>query len=100
MTLDEFERLCNEATPGPWAWGEGWATIRRDDDGGYNEKYADLALRGPGRDVIPLRIDHYGAEWDPPTDLDMPNASDRAFLAACREMVPKLFERIRELEGR
>lgn len=74
MTLDELQRLCDEATPGEWvAKGPGY---RGDGFSGYMDPCAELRI-GAYDDEDPYVVD----------DLE---EVDAQFIAAARTYLPKL----------
>ena len=100
--LQEIEERWAKATPGPWEWEPDWGKVYWDEEAGnFSEKYADLQLRGKGQpfghDIIPLRIDHYAAEWDVLETLDEPNEHDRAAIAAAPDDVARLIAEVKAL---
>jgi len=71
LDLDELQRLCDAATPGPWKFGDG---------------YAWFTVDGPdGREVC---------ETGDATDAAH---HDGAFIAAARDALPKLIAEVRRL---
>ena len=58
-------------TPGPWKWAEDWkkidklGTVYQGSRGPRGiEKYMNLQLFGEGKEIIPIRIDHYEVIYD------------------------------------
>jgi len=86
-------------TPGPWTWGDGWKDWDRrpwDVNQEYSgPKYADIALNARGRQIIPLRIDHYDIEWDSANGLGDFKPPDRALIAAA----PDMYETLQSIAG-
>lgn len=68
--LDELERLCDAATPGPWS-------------------DANWEISGPDREVI----------FDIPDVAADVAQADAAFVAAARHALPKLIAKVRELQA-
>jgi len=88
LDLDELQRLCDAATPGPW---------EIDDEGdlravcaGYDESRGLMQLV---RLYAPVALATERPEWEshPP---------DVAFVSAARDALPKLIARVRELQAR
>ena len=81
-------------TPGPWTWGDGWKDWDKhpwDVNQEYSgPKYADIALNARGRQIIPLRIDHYDIEWDSANGIGDFKPADRALIAAAPELLEAL----------
>ena len=82
-------------TPGPWTWGEDWPTIDKlgtvyndeDVEGEKIDKYMDLQLYGKdGKEIIPVRIDHYEVIWDG----DPIKPEDRRLIAAAPDLLVAL----------
>lgn len=70
MTLEEIEKLCEEATPGPWELDE----------------YQLFSTT-----VDPMRINGDGLVMNMP-GINKPNEHDAKFIAASRALIPKLLE--------
>lgn len=79
-------------TPLPWKWADEWndpETFGDDDsENGVGVKYASLALTGcNGKDVIPIKIDHYSLMIDARQDADAVHPEDRKFIEyACNNI--------------
>lgn len=70
MTLDELEKLCNEATPGPWI------------DAGYDSLTTA-----------------YGESEGLPPHVNCASDLDARFIAAARTLLPKLLEVAKAAKG-
>lgn len=82
-------------TRGPWHWGHDWkvwdATPWNTREEYSGPKYADIALYGAnGREVIPVRIDHYEVLWDAHNGIGDLLPADRALIAAAPELLRAL----------
>ncbi len=73
--MDEFKKLVEEASPGPWMWGDPFT----DEIGCYIPYTDDSEGRGSWNSIIQTDSRVY-----PPED------NDAAFIIACRSFVPKL----------
>lgn len=92
--IERRQAIADAATPGEWAWGDGFTVLPHDEDGRDPEaKYADCQLiNDEGLVVIPIRLDHYEPIWDiDPHDEGaiQPSPEDRAFIAHARTGYPQ-----------
>lgn len=84
--LDELERLCAEATPGPWVIDSGQYCPEACHYGGPQEYVYVMGER-----------DHYVADcWCEGAPQDKPNAR---LIAAARNALPALIAEVRRLRG-
>jgi hypothetical protein len=100
--LAEIEARLTAATPGPWAWGDGWRDLiyLGPDQFEGADKYADLQLTGRDqRTIIGIRIDHYEPIWDTATPADEPNEADREFIAHAPADIAVLVEAVKALRA-
>lgn len=95
--IAEVERLHNAATPGPWAWYEGydslWQYMGAADPRPTPDYGSSGALRGPNGDEV------VGGVWcnEDSTGVHASDA-DKAFIARARELLPLLASRLRAAE--
>jgi hypothetical protein len=83
--LTELERLCKQATPGPWRYDDG----RTDGDERGKPAWVDT-ITAAGHTLIAEPSDHPG--------LDAMDANARLIVAAVNAL-PRLVARVRELEA-
>ena len=92
LDLEEAERLCREATEGPWRVG-----FTRDKDAKSSRYILQVkGLRSKNPDNWTVIVSGCEDSWDIPQGVL--NPEDAAFIAFARTFVPLAVERIRELE--
>lgn len=98
--LNEIRQRIQNASPGPWTWGEGWSDIqgKRTYDNFDIDKYGDVALYSREDAILPLYIDHYEMMWDDKYYTTRPE--DRELIAHAREDIEYLLNVIDELMAR
>src|SRR6266566_4956218 len=100
--LSEVRARLSAATPGPWAWGPDWDTLRWRgvDEFEDTDKYADLYLRGANQsEIIPIRIDHHAPIWDTGDPREEPCKADRELIAHAPGDLQFLLDLVRDLKG-
>lgn len=95
MTLDELQKLCEEATPGPWLLRHDHDYYQGGEYLGYGpQKYIPDDIYGGCK-----RVDcEPGEQTYFRTDVCRIEANDAAFIAAARTYLPKFIELAREIE--
>lgn len=94
MTPEELQairELVNKATPGPWRHDDrsGCTAVRTDETNGLNRDHEDV-----------ICFSNKGAKFDGMKwTMDEQTRLDFAFIAWCREGVPRLLDEIERLRG-
>ena len=85
-----------EFTPGPWKWSKDWTKVANRGEE-ITVKYASLCLfGGDGREIIPLRVDHYNIMYDGYV-ADFKEA-DRRLIAAAPDLLSALGMLVKMIE--
>lgn len=95
LDLDELERLCEQATPGPWKWDEEGDANSNDWDGHGPDLLALSVLERHGSLTLPKTV--IGSWGHDAWGLDIEEV-DAAFIAASRTAVPALIAALRAAE--
>jgi hypothetical protein len=87
LNLDELQKLCDAATPGPWERDGDARTV--DEDGEYGQEWVQCDIGYRWYSTHPLAGDEYARQ-----------CIDAEFIATAREAMPALIARVRELENK